>query len=148
MNRTARGLCLCLAGLLVQPALAQQVYRWTDAEGVVHYTAIPPGEGQQAEQMKLKVPKGGPAAPAPAAPPQPGAQPGAGAAPAARAGEPAESPEYRREQCVKARANVERLQSTPGAKFRREDGSYQRYSAEERERMIAEAREVESEYCD
>lgn len=148
MNRTARGLCLCLAGLLAQAALAQQVYRWTDAEGEVHYTATPPPGGQAAEQMRLKVPKGSAAAPAPAAAPPPAAQTGAGAAPAAKASQPAESPEYRREQCAKARANVERLQSTPGAKFRREDGSYQRYSAEERERMIAEAREVESEYCD
>ena len=52
-----------------------------------------------------------------------------------------------REQGAKARVNVERLQSTPGAKFRREDGSYQRYTDEERERMIRESRDFEARHC-
>jgi len=41
-----RPLLICLALLLSLPAFAQTVYKWTDANGTVHYGDRPPDEAQ------------------------------------------------------------------------------------------------------
>jgi Domain of unknown function (DUF4124) len=145
MNRGTRWLFLCLAWAMV-PALAEEVYRWTDAEGVVHYTAMPPPAGQQGEKMKVEGSKGSPAAPARPAP-QTAAEPAADAKAEAKAAEQRAYEEHQRAQCANARVIIERLETRPAASYRREDGSYQRYSDEEREQKIAEARDFERRYC-
>ena len=54
----ALGLALCAAA----PADAQRVYKWTDENGVVHFSPTPPPEGDS-EQVRLRR---APPAPAPA----------------------------------------------------------------------------------
>jgi hypothetical protein len=45
-NHSKLGLAACLAALLLAlPAQAQQLYRWTDAQGKVHMSDKPPPEG-------------------------------------------------------------------------------------------------------
>jgi hypothetical protein len=66
---TTRRLAAALALLLVAPApLAAQLYRWTDAQGVVRYTndpaTIPPGDRHAAVDIGSPVPR-----PAAASPP-------------------------------------------------------------------------------
>lgn len=40
---------ILMGGLLASPATDAQVYRWTDENGVTHFSQTPPPEGQEAE---------------------------------------------------------------------------------------------------
>ncbi|WP_169449462.1 DUF4124 domain-containing protein [Marinimicrobium agarilyticum] len=42
-----------LGGLVTLPALAEDVYRWVDDEGVTHFTAHPP-KNRQADQLRTQ----------------------------------------------------------------------------------------------
>jgi hypothetical protein len=148
MSGMARLVFPCLFCVLVQPALAAEVYRWVDAAGEVHYSATPPPGGQQAEQMNVRVGKGSAPAPAaasgqpqaaPAQPPQKSAE--------QKAREDQEYEAERQAQCANARSVVERLETRPAAMYKREDGSHQRYSNEEREKLIGDARAFQAEHC-
>ena len=45
---------IVVALLLVAPlAVAQQIYKWTDAKGTVHYSQSAPPEGTRFQQVKL-----------------------------------------------------------------------------------------------
>lgn len=46
-------LCLALA-LLLGPMAQAQVYKWTDANGQVHYDSKPPAEGQAAQTLDIQ----------------------------------------------------------------------------------------------
>lgn len=147
--RRVLAMAVLLAGSA--PLLAEQVYRWVDEAGVVHFSATPP-PGQKTEVEDLRFQRTPDPAAAEAA--QQRWQKEAddartaedkAAADAAAAGKQAAE---RRRNCNTAREIVARLQTAPGTSFRREDGSYQRYSAEEIEKKIAEARAREREYCD
>jgi len=144
MKGRARTLWLCLACIMVPAAVAEQVYRWTDAAGVVHYTATPPPPGQQSEQVNVQVSKGSPPPAAP--PPEPAA--GDEKQAADKAEQKREYAQHQREQCVNARNIIQRLETRPSAWYRREDGNYMRYSDEERASKLAEARDFERRYCD
>lgn len=56
MNFERRSLRVAAAllawGLLATPALAQEVYKWTDANGTVHYDQQPPPQGAQRVQLR------------------------------------------------------------------------------------------------
>lgn len=149
MNARVWRILVCAASLVVLPAGAAEVYRWVDAEGGVHYTEHPP-ESRDATRMHLK--KSAPAQPvAPASPPRASA----GAATKTSDAEAAAKEEAERQQaerlqvhCANVRKNIEQLRTRPAARYPREDGSYQRYSDEERERMIADAEEFLQANCD
>ena len=148
MSAMVRLVFPCLLCLLAQQAPAAEVYRWVDASGEVHYSATPPPGGQQTEQLNVRVGKG--STPAPAASPAP--TPAAQAQPPQKSAEEKarEEQEYeaeRQAQCANARSIVERLESRPASRYQREDGSYQRYSDEEREKMIGDARAFQAEHC-
>jgi len=148
MSGIARLVFPCLLCVLAQAAPAAEVYRWVDAAGEVHYSATPPPGGQQAEQLNVRVGKG--SAPAPVASPgQPAvapAQPGEKSA-EQKAREDREYEAERQAQCANARSIVERLEARPAAMYQREDGSHQRYSDAEREKMIGDARAFQAEHC-
>jgi hypothetical protein len=148
MSAMARLVFTCLLCVLAQQSPAAEVYRWVDAAGEVHYSATPPPGGQQAEQMRVRVGKG--SAPAPAA--SPTRTQAADAQPAEKSAEQKarEDQAYeaeRQAQCANARSIVARLESRPAFRYQREDGSYQRYSDEEREKMIGDARAFQAEHC-
>ena len=137
-----------LVCVLLQPALAGEVYRWVDAEGGVHYTATPPPAGQQAERMRVKTSRAGSSAPDTKAAGSPAKESAAAApAPEQRAQDDREKEAERQAQCANARSIVERLETRPAALFRRDDGSYQRYSDAEREQMIGDAQDFQRQHC-
>lgn len=145
-NRLAVLFCLYVA----VPALAEEVYRWVDAEGVVHFSATPP-PGQQVQREDLRYHRGDPAVAAAARKrwededkqqrEQAEAAAKSGAEQGARQGE-------RQRACADAREILQRLQTAPAARYRREDGSFMNYSPEEVASRIAEAKAREEEYCD
>ncbi len=139
----------CLLCLLAQQAPAAEVYRWVDAAGEVHYSATPPPGGQQAEQLNVRVGKG--STPAPGGEPRPDRRPRRRSRrrnrPKQKAREDQEYEAERQAQCANARSIVERLETRPASRYQREDGSYQRYSDAEREKMIGDARAFQAEHC-
>lgn len=55
MRRAARStLLLALLAAALPAAAAQTLYKWTDADGVVHYSATPPPDGARASEVKLR----------------------------------------------------------------------------------------------
>jgi hypothetical protein len=149
--------CVLLAA--TAPAEAQQVYRWVDENGVVHFGDLPP-EGVEATPVSVRpnavqsVSPGNPAKPAGPAPGET-AEPGAGGE---TGGEPElslaeqrrkERSERREEnarqareleqQCDAMRKQKNWLEPSPRVLVRAEDGSTRRLDDAERERVLAEA---------
>ena len=54
--RLALAAVLVVSGLCASPLAAQKIYRWTDANGVVHFGHAPP-RGEVAEEQRLPPPK-------------------------------------------------------------------------------------------
>ena len=138
-----------LTGLGALPDAAAQeqtVYKWVDAEGVVHYTARPP-EGVEYEVVGLETREpeeqapdeteaAGEEAPAEGIPP---------AQPEMASTEP--DPEMVAERCEQARRNIENLTQRANVLIRGEDGERRQITEEERERMLQEARDFIDEWC-
>lgn len=147
MNALALRSLLGAAWLAVAPLALAEAYRWVDAEGGVHYSAQPP-PGHDATRMQLR------AGPARADAPAKRVDGPAASAPGAAVDATGKDPEAERaraaqirEQCQDARETIERLRTRPAARYAREDGSYQRYSDAERERMLGEQEEFLRENC-
>ena len=145
---------LIFASLLAAlPSLqaAEKIYRWVDADGGVHYSATPP-PGQAVEERELHYPSVPDAAAAATA--QQGMQQRiedrrtAASESARAAAESASEAARRSERCETARGIVARLDGARGTRYRREDGSYQRYSDEEWNQKMNEAIAAERESCD
>ena len=129
---------------------AEEIFTWTDAQGVVHYSATPP-PGQTVQPARLRYHRGDPAA-ADAAQKRWDAeekqQRERDAAAADSSAKAAAGQAQRAQACAAARDIIQRLGTMPAARYRREDGSYMNYSPEEIETRLAEARAREQEYCD
>src|SRR5487761_2189319 len=101
MRRTA----ILLALLLVTPLASAQVYKWTDAKGVVHYSDVPPAQGVKYKNMHMSLTGGSAPAAATSASPAAASSPvDAGAAPAS-ARTVADNPENRAKLCAQLRQN-------------------------------------------
>jgi len=144
---------IALVSLLLLPALTiSATYQWKDEDGNTVYSQVPPAGGQAAR----KVP-----------PPPPPATPTEDAQEELKAlqqrlddqrkerQDEAQEREQRRayeeiraDNCRKARENMQRLQQGPQRLFKENDGSYRRYTVEERNEKIRTAREVIERDCD
>jgi hypothetical protein len=139
--------------LVALPLQAEQVYRWVDADGGVHYSATPP-PGQPAEEETLRVqsPSTVPAASTPMSDEAAGEQ-GDAAAPAAdeearRIAAEARIAAQRQRNCQAARDIIGHLSEGPARRYLQPDGTYIRYDDAQRESRIASARAAEAENCD
>ena len=127
MQRFVLGAALALAAA---PAIAQQtageVYQWTDANGVTHYSQTPPAKGSYEHRL---ITSSGAAAPASAT-----ADASAGAA---------ENP-----QCATARANIATLQGEGDVQIDAEgDGQLRVLNAEQRANQLELAQAAVKAYC-
>lgn len=141
---------LCLFAL---PLSAAQYYKWTDPQGEVHYSDRPPAGGNYQTLPDVVIPT----------PPEAKtsyeragilqqAQLQAQAAKAeqqALAREKAQRTAIRAENCRRAQANLETLESHTRLLLIPEDGEGEptRMPEEERQRRLAEARTAVAEYC-
>ena len=101
---------------------AEQLYKWTDESGTVHYSKTPP-EGGQAESMTLRK------APPPPPPPEEAAD-----GPAAQ----------RMAASEQAQRNLTTLKNNPTVQVEQEDGSLRTLGTEEREVLqVTEEKRVE-----
>lgn len=129
-------------------AMASQVYKWVDAQGVTHFSAQPP-QGQDATSINTATP-----------PPKPAAAEEQKAAPTFESiadpeqaaidkkvkQEVAAKDAERKKYCEDVRTNLAQLQNNP--RLRMEvDGEVRRLTEEDRQTRIAEAQKSIAENC-
>lgn len=147
MTRLRAAVLLLALGSATQ---AEEIYRWVDANGVVNFSSTPP-PGQAVEARDLHF----------ISTPDPEAAEAAREqhdravaerrerqqSAAQTAGEQQRIAAARRANCEAARDVLTRLQNAPPTLFLREDGSYQRYTQEQVEQELADARASERDNC-
>ena len=129
--------------LMSTPVMADQVYKWVDAQGVTHFGAQPP-EGQQATSVNTTI------APAPAAIPaklpQVGVDEEQQVIDEKVKKEVAAKEAERKQYCEKMRTNLAQLENNP--RLREEvNGEVRRLDENERQKRIAEAKKAIAENC-
>jgi len=135
----------CVAGF----ASAQQIYKWKDANGVIHFAQTPPANGTHYTKMQLAnqpdVSSGTTSASSNTeserAPETPVARP------AASGGTQPDTPSNRAELCKQLSSNVALLQSKQPVVSDGSDGKQQVMSDNAREQQLATARAQQVQYC-
>lgn len=136
-----RRLPLVLMLLLLAPAVAAQVYKWTDARGTVHYSETPPPQGTQYKRINTHGMEQ-PAAPAPAAKPDAVAS---RPAPASTGGVP-NTPENRARLCTSLKTNLDLLKGKEGVTLE-QDGKSVPLDETQRNQQIALAEQQYQQFC-
>lgn len=134
-----------LALVLSSTAMAGQIYKWVDAQGVTHFSEQPP-QGQQANTVNTATPP----PPAPEQKPAPTfqdiADPQQAAADAKVKKEVAEQEAQRLKYCETQRNNLAQLENNP--RVRVEDGGeMRRLGEDERQQRIADSKKAITENC-
>ena len=143
MNRAMILLVLTCAAASVTAADKQQVYKWTDANGIVHFSDTPPpSDTKNVESLHLA----GGTTTAAAADQPPNAAGGSPAANAAPAAAPANATDDAT-LCKQSRANLELLQSKTPVGIAGADGKAQVLDDKARELQIANAKLSISRFC-
>jgi hypothetical protein len=138
-----RRLPFALVLLLLAPAVAAQVYKWTDAHGTVHYSETPPPQGTQYKRISTNgVEQAAPAAPA-AAPAQ--ARPAAKPA-SASTGEMPNTPENRARLCSSLKANLDLLKGQDSVVLE-DDGKSVPLDDTQRSQQTALAEQQYQQFC-
>ncbi|MDR6643915.1 MULTISPECIES: DUF4124 domain-containing protein [Luteibacter] len=131
---------IVLALLLTSAAAtAQSVYKWTDAQGAVHYADQPPSAGATASTIRVKADARAPVA-SPVAM-KDGDAPSSGALAQAEA-------EARKRNCERARANLATLSSGALLVDGNDPASAKRLDAGQREAATRTAQTDIGNYCD
>lgn len=141
--------CVALSGLM--PAAAEQLYKWTDEEGNVHFSQTPPPAAERREVETLEIR---------AAPPS-----GVGggnaqetlqglderrakrAEESERQAKTKEEEALRKQNCESARQRVQALSGFKRLRHKQADGEYRYYTEEERNSEIESAQAVADEFC-
>ena len=143
MRRTA----ILLALLLVTPLASAQVYKWTDAKGVVHYSDVPPAQGVKYKNMHMSLTGGSAPAAATSASPAAAASPvDAGAAPAS-ARTVADNPENRAKLCAQLRQNYTLLKGSQPLTRDDAKGQKQLVSEQQRTQDMVNTQQQLRQYC-
>lgn len=129
-------------------AMASQVYKWVDAQGVTHFSAQPP-QGQEATSINTAVPAAKPAAsetPKPAPTFESIADPEQAAINEKIKQDVAAKEAERKKYCADVRTNLAQLQNNP--RLRMEvDGEVRRLSEDERQARISETQKSIADNC-
>lgn len=129
--------------LMSTPAMAAQVYKWVDAQGVTHFGAQPP-EGQQATSVNTTIAPASTAIPAKL--PQVGVDEEQQAIDDKVKKEVAAKEAERKQYCEKMRTNLAQLENNP--RLREEvNGEVRRLDEGERQKRIGEAKKAIAENC-
>lgn len=138
-------------GMAAPGALAEAVYKWTDADGVTHFSALPP-EGRAAEQVTVEAP---PPNEAQADREDQDTEAGDGRPQDPAAGLEGPSPEeiarqeeQRRRNCETAKRNLETLKTRVHVRVRDEETGEDRYlTPEEHAQWQKDSAMRIEEYC-
>lgn len=126
-------------------AMASQIYKWVDDQGVTHFGAQPP-QGQDATSINTATPP--PRAPAPAPAP---------AAPSDDAQQKTiddkvkdqvvKQEAERKKYCESARTNLAQLENNPRVRIEGDNGELRRIGEDERQQRITELKKSIDETC-
>lgn len=134
----------CIAGF----AGAQQIYKWKDANGVTHFSQMPPAGGVHYTKVQLSH---GPVASSRPAPsdPRPNPEPVTRATPraAAASGTQPDTPSNRAALCKRLSSNISLLRSKQPVIAGGKDGKQMVMSDNQREQQLATARAQQKQYC-
>lgn len=129
-------------------AMASQVYKWVDAQGVTHFSAQPP-QGQEATSINTAVPaakRAASEAPKPAPTFESIADPEQAAIDEKVKQDVAAKEAERKKYCEDVRTNLAQLQNNP--RLRMEvDGEVRRLSEDERQARISETQKSIADNC-
>jgi len=135
-----RRLPLAFVLLLLAPAVAAQVYKWTDAHGTVHYSETPPPQGMQYKRIDTHGMEQ-PASPAPVKASEAAAKPAS-----AGSSEMPNTPENRARLCSSLKANLDLLKDK-GAVVLEEGGKSVALDESQRSQQIALADQQYQQFC-
>ncbi|NUR23795.1 DUF4124 domain-containing protein [Frateuria sp.] len=135
-----RRLLLILALLLLAPAVAAQAYKWTDAQGTVHYSEMPPPQGTPFKRITTTgsvqaPPASRSAGSTPNEKPQPERQPAV-----------ADTPENRAKLCSSLKANLDMLRGS-GPVVMEQQGKPVALDDEQRNQQTALAEKQYVQFC-
>lgn len=130
---------------LITPVLAEQVYRWTDEKGQVHFSSHPPRSLEE-DVYRFRVDK---AADAPPAKPAPEASAEKNNSTTKKSAEstPKIDPVKAKEYCQQARDAKTKLSANFNRRYQQEDGSVRPLTDKERADMMKRANESIQAYC-
>ena len=131
--------------VLSASAMASQVYKWVDAQGVTHFGAQPP-QGQQATTINTAAPPPKIAEPATAPSFESIADPEQAAIDEKVKREIAIQEAERKKYCQSVRTNLAQLENNPRVRVE-VDGQVRRLNEEERQQRISEAKQAIGENC-
>ncbi len=126
-------------------AMASQIYKWVDEQGVTHFGAQPP-QGQDATSINTATPQ--PRAPAPA----PTATPASDDAEQKAIDDQvkdqvAKQEAERKKYCESARTNLAQLENNPRVRIEGDNGELRRIGEDERQQRITELKKSIDETC-
>lgn len=126
-------------------AMASQVYKWVDAQGVTHFGAQPP-QGQQATTINTAVPQPKTAEPLAIPTFESIADPEQAAIDEKVKQQVATQEAERKQYCQTVRTNLAQLENNPRVRVE-VDGEVRRLNEEERQQRIGEAKQAIAENC-
>lgn len=126
-------------------AMASQVYKWVDAQGVTHFSAQPP-QGQQATTINTATPPPKTAEPAATPTFESSADPEQAAIDEKVKQEIATQEAERKKYCQTVRTNLAQLENNPRVRVE-VDGEVRRLNEEERQQRISEAKQAIAKNC-
>lgn len=135
-----RRLPLALVLLLLAPTVAAQVYKWTDAQGTVHYSETPPPKGTT---YKSVTPTGS------AQPVAPATEQGSEAPPQADEADTApvaDTPENRAKLCSSLKANLDLLKGHSPVVME-QNGKTVALDDSQRGKQISQAEQQYQQFC-
>ncbi|NQD96241.1 DUF4124 domain-containing protein [Pseudomonas sp. CrR25] len=143
MRRTILTSSLLLA--LSATAMASQVYKWVDAQGVTHFGAQPP-QDQQVTTVNTAAPPPARVEPKPAPTFESIADPEQAAINEKVKQEVAAKEAERKKYCESVRSNLAQLENNPRLRLE-VDGEVRRLSEEERQQRIGETKQSIADNC-
>ncbi|MEO8778462.1 MAG: DUF4124 domain-containing protein [Rhodanobacter sp.] len=139
-----RRLLIAVTLLLLAPLATAQVYKWTDAQGIVHYSEAPPAQGTKFSKVTTTgtaEPLSKPAAPANA---EDSSASRTASQPAPKA--LADTPANRKSLCASLQSNLATLQGS-GPVVMEKDGKPNALDAAQRKQQIDTAQAQYNQYC-
>jgi hypothetical protein len=135
-----RRLLIAAALLLVAPLVAAQAYKWTDANGTVHYSDAPPASGTKYSKVTTSGTVEPLAAPAPESTTDTSAKPTQDNKPVAN------TPQNRAEYCAALKGNIDTLKSSSPVVME-QDGQQKVIDADQRKQQQATAETQYQNFC-
>lgn len=137
------------AALFASGLASAEIYKWKDADGVVHYTDSPPPKGTSVDRVSVRQ---GPVTAAPAAEQAPAAATASAAAPGT-AGQAspeatAQVAKLREQACANARARAQQLANLPSVAMDLDgDGKAEELNADQHAAQLERANQSVAQYC-